>query len=123
MDVYQYFGEDLVPSNLGDLLTADGITLTQQRILRRLLTNPGGYIFHPTYGAGLPSYIGQLLTTQLYNLITGLIVQQMYLEQTVSQNPPPVIKITQNYGAFYYQISYTQLPAQTLQTLTFTVSP
>ena len=48
----------LPPSASGDLLTTDDPT---NRILRRLLTNPGDYLWHPDYGAGLPSRIGTVV--------------------------------------------------------------
>ena len=57
-DAFHYFGSDLSLSATGDLLTADGLDESQQRVLRRLLTNQQDYLWQPTYGAGLPSYIG-----------------------------------------------------------------
>ena len=46
-DLNHYIGGDLSASNTGDLSSAPGLLRSQQRILRRLLTNPGDYIFHP----------------------------------------------------------------------------
>ena len=60
-DAAHYFGSDLQFSANGDLLVADGLDESQQRILRRLLTNLKDYLWQPTYGAGLPSYIGKPL--------------------------------------------------------------
>ncbi len=60
-------------------------------MLRRLLTNPGDYIWHPEYGAGLPARIGTVLDT---DEITGLIRTQMLLEEGVAQDPEPQITLT-----------------------------
>ena len=77
-DVYHVFGSDLVVSANGDLLTADTVNLSQQRVLRRLLTNPNDYIWQPTYGAGLPQKVGDpfdvatidsIITAQMLSLI------------------------------------------------------
>ena len=54
-DINHLWGNDLAFSATGDLATADVPTLTQQRVLRRLLTNPGDYIWELDYGAGLAS--------------------------------------------------------------------
>jgi hypothetical protein len=58
-DLNHYIGNDLTASNTGDLQPVDTTVRGQQRVLRRLLTNPGDYIFHPNYGAGLPQWIGR----------------------------------------------------------------
>lgn len=122
MDCYQNFGGDLNINSRGDLLLAEGLTLSQQRILRRLLTNPGDYIWHPEYGAGLPRYIGQPLTQALFKEISGLITAHIYLERTVAQNPPPVIKLSANQSSLYCNITYTDAATTSLQVLTFNVS-
>ena len=57
-DLSHYFGSDVASSNVGGLQAIGGTVLGQQRVLRRLLTNPGDYIFHPTYGAGVQQWIG-----------------------------------------------------------------
>ena len=44
-DISHTFGADLSLSATGDLLCVTGDTLTQQRVLRRLLTNAGDYIW------------------------------------------------------------------------------
>jgi len=121
MDISQYFGNDITVNNVGDLALVDGITLSQQRILRRLLTNPGTYTLDPTYGAGLPRYIGQPLTPALYKEIVGLITANMYQETSVSQDPPPVIALKSSQDVFYVNIQYTESATTTLQILSFTV--
>ena len=58
-DISHQFSADLSLSPTGDLATITAPQLTQQRVLRRLLTNPGDYIWHPSYGAGLAAFVGQ----------------------------------------------------------------
>ena len=58
-DASHQWGSDLAIGATGDISTADGALLGQQRVLRRLLTNPGDYIWQLDYGAGLARFIGQ----------------------------------------------------------------
>lgn len=102
-DLYQWWDADLSVSTTGDLLAVFGTTLGQQRVLRRLLTSPGSYIFHPTYGAGLPAYIGQ--TADLPG-IEALIRSQLYLEAAVSQTPAPVVTVSSIPSGVFVQIQY-----------------
>lgn len=89
-DVYHYWGSDLVAGNTGDLLLATGTDLGQQRVLRRLLTNPGDYLFEPEYGAGLPAWVGLPLDAAK---VSAVIRDQMLLEASVAQLPPPDIQV------------------------------
>ena len=57
-DAALIWGGDLGAGNTGDIALASGTILGQQRILRRLLTNPGDYIWHTEYGAGLAQFVG-----------------------------------------------------------------
>lgn len=52
-DLSHQWGSDLLIGPTGDLATASGTELGQQRVLRRLLTNASDYIWHLGYGAGL----------------------------------------------------------------------
>ena len=54
LDISHYWGEDLGIGPTGDLGLAAGSPQVQQRILRRLLTNPGDYIWvNWVYQSGL----------------------------------------------------------------------
>ena len=118
-DIYHYIGSDLQVGPTGDLLTVDGITLGEQRVLRRLMTAIQGYIWHIEYGAGLPGYIGQPATT---GQIQAVVLQQMKLEQAVQQNPPPVVTVS-SYpdGTFFVSITYTNALTGTARLLEFDV--
>lgn len=102
-DLAHWFDQDLQVSATGDTLTIDGTLLGQQRVLRRLLTNPGDYIWEPTYGAGLPAYVGQALDA---GSLQALILTQMLLESAVSQTPPPVVTVKAITGGVFAQILY-----------------
>lgn len=122
MDISQFFGGDLIASSNGDLQTVDGVDWSQQRILRRLLTNPGDYIWRPTYGAGLQRYIGQALSLAKYQEIEGLIRSQIFLETSVSKTPAPVINLSATQTELFCSIQYTEANTKTLQVLTFSAS-
>lgn len=114
-DLNHTFGGDLAQSATGDLLKVDGSNQGMQRVLRRLLTNPaaldsngnvtapGDYIFHPTYGAGLPRMVGD--TVNLAK-IRGAIRGQILLEACVSRNPEAIIKVTEIQGGVSVYIHY-----------------
>ena len=55
-DISHQWGSDLSIGPTGDFALVSGAILGQQRVLRRLLTNPGDYIWHPDYGAGLAEF-------------------------------------------------------------------
>ncbi|MFZ6727330.1 phage tail protein [Undibacterium sp. MH2W] len=119
VDLFHYIGSDLSASNIGDLQSVSGTVKGQQRVLRRLLTNPqtfdasgkpqtsGDYIFHPEYGAGLPSYVGKTMDIPK---ITAVIRGQMLLESCVAKNPAPIINVSPINGGFtgglFIQIQY-----------------
>jgi phage baseplate assembly protein W len=121
-DVFHMWGNDLVAGPVstlagvvdasGDLLTVGGTVPEQpgqgktvQRLLRRLLTNPGEYIWQPTYGAGLGRFLGQPISVPV---ITAVIRSQIFLEAAVAQTPAPVITVTaQKNGTVSCHILYT----------------
>lgn len=102
-DVYHFFGEDIRVSNTGDLLVASGEDRTRQRIIRRLLTGDGEYIFHNEYGAGLRARIGDTLNVQeMQSLIEG----QVILEESVAASPLPVVSLRKIDGGAAATITY-----------------
>jgi phage baseplate assembly protein W len=82
------FGGDLGVGPTGDLMSSDGAALTQQRVLRRLLTNPGDYIWQLSYGAGLAQFVGQPGAPAA---IAGVARAQLLREAAVAATPTPVI--------------------------------
>ncbi len=103
--LYHNFGGDLSLSAGGDLLTASGTTATTQRLLRRLLTNAGDYLWNLGFGAGLPAQIGQpsnILAVQ------SIIRSQIFADPGVAKVPEPTVTLTKNAsGVFTANITYT----------------
>ena len=120
-DIYLDYGDDFMLSPTNDLLLADTGILSQQRVIRRLVTNPLDYIWYPSYGAGLPSFIGQPLSLDNFSNITALTKSQMFLENTVSQNPPPNILFQTIQNGLFCQINYILSPSLQQIVITFNV--
>lgn len=122
-DLDHWWGSDLSSTSTGDLLAVTGTKRGQQRVLRRLMTNPGEYIWEPTYGAGLPQYIGQ---PGVIGEIVSTIQSALALEDVVAKSPPPVVQVTQlesDFTAFNVSISYTDASSGEPVVLSFTVTP
>lgn len=114
------FGSDLTLSPSGDIATSDGTQLGQERVLRRLLTNPGDYIWQIEYGAGLPSFIGQPTNKARIAAITRA---QMFRESVVARNPAPLITVdAQSTGVVTETIVYADAPTGQQQVLTFNLT-
>ena len=114
-DLAHAYGSDLSVAANGDLATVDTDPWTQQRILHRLLTNLGGYIWQPSYGGGLPRMIG---TPVSLGRIQGIVTAQMALETAVNQTQPiTVIVVTNNTGTVSLTIAYTDAASGLVTTL------
>ena len=115
-DLYHTFGNDLALSPTGALALVDGPQLAMQRVLRRLMTNPGAYIFNPQYGAGLPATIGRPANAAR---LRALIFAQMTQESLVAKSPPPVVTVTAtDDGTVTAFVQYTDATTGATQTLT-----
>jgi len=111
-DLSHSFGSDLEVTVSGDLAAVSGSALGQQRVLRRLLTNAGDYIWQLAYGAGLPSMIGMPVDAAT---IAGLVRSQIFLESAVAQTPTPVIDVQAESSVVSLQITYTDATDTTTQ--------
>lgn len=118
-DLYAVWSSDLVASPTGDVQAVDGSNLGVQRILRRLMTNPGDYIWHLNYGAGLPRLVGETLDLPT---ITELIRSQIYLEAAVARQPEPVITVRAIPNGIAVSIQYTDAQTGKQTLLSFDVS-
>lgn len=119
-DLAHWFGNDLTVAASGDLLSIDPPALTEQRLLRRLLTAPGSYIWHPTYGAGLAQYIGRPTAAKT---IKAIVRQQLAGERAVASSPAPQITVT-SYptGALIVTIEYWNTTTGSPRTMSFNVT-
>ncbi|MDF7658300.1 phage tail protein [Erwiniaceae bacterium L1_54_6] len=118
-DIFHYVGGELSTSPTGDLRPVTGTERGKQRILRRLMTNPGDYVFHPLYGAGLGKKVGETVNVNEWKaLITG----QMLLEDAVATDPAPVITLSLIDEGVSVYIKYTDATTGTPETLSFDVT-
>lgn len=118
-DLWHQFGDDLLATPSGDLATVDGMQLGRQRVLRRLLTNPGDYLWQLDYGAGLARFVGEPVDTAR---LRAVIRTQIFREAAVARSPEPVIDVQPApAGAVYVGITYTDAPSGATQLLNFTV--
>lgn len=125
-DISHLWGNDVVTSPTGDLGIVSDATRSQQRVIRRLLTNPldangpPDYALHPTYGAGLARYVGQAIDPAK---IRALIRGQMLLEDSVAPNPAPQITVTTpDPSTISVYIRYTIAGSGAPATLSFNVN-
>jgi len=116
-DLHLMWGSDLASSDTGDVVVVGRPGLGTERVLRRLLTNPGDYLWHPEYGAGLGRYVGQAIDVAG---IKALIRSQMRLETAVAQDPEPVITVAVDTGgSLSVQIRYADADTSETRTLNF----
>ena len=118
-DLSLTFGYDLQVDSTGDLLTSDGAQEGQERVLRRLLTNPREYIWQSAYGAGLAQFLGQPVSVAR---IKAVILNQMKNEAIVSQQPGPVVTVTaQSDNSVFVSIQYVDSTTAQAVALSFPV--
>lgn len=118
-DLAHIFGSDLSISPTGDLASVSGSTYGQQRVIRRLLTNPGDYIWKLNYGAGLPAMIGSPASS---TSIKGLVQGQIFLESAVAQMPAPSISIATDGTTVSLSIAYSDSGDGSTQTVGATLT-
>lgn len=118
-DLDLVFGGDLAVAAHGDLAAAGGSALGQQRVLRRLLTNAGDYIWQLTYGAGLPAMIGQ--PAQAAG-IAGLVKSQIFLESAVARSPAPSVTVEADGSIVSLTVSYSDAHDASAQAVGVTLS-
>ena len=116
-DISHQIGSDLTVGPTGDLAIADGSNLGQQRVLRRLLTNAGDYIWQLTYGAGLARFVGETVDVAR---IRGAIRTQLVREHAVSPLPEPTIDVQSGGGGtVFVTVRYTDSATGSTQVLSF----
>lgn len=102
-DAAHWWGDDLAVSPTGDIALADGIDLSNQRIVRRLMTVLGEYCWHNDYGASVPRRVGEPLDL---TLVTSIIRSQIYFEESVSKEFDPEIEVVPILNGVFVSIRY-----------------
>ncbi len=122
-DLSHLWSSDLSVSPTGDLAVVNGTIFGQQRVLRRLMTNPGDYVWQTDYGAGLARFIGQPANA---TQIQAVIRAQIFKETAVSRAPEPEISVqfdpADGTGSVYVSIRYVDAPSGQTQVLSFSVN-
>ena len=114
-DIAHLIGSDLTIGPTGDLAVIDLDSWTRQRILRRLLTSPGDYIWQMTYGAGLASMVGSVVSAQQ---VAALIRSQIGMETAVASQPEPRVALQADQtGNVFATVSYQDALTGNSQTL------
>lgn len=115
-DLNHVWGEDIALSPTGDLGRSSGKVRSEQRVLRRLMTVAGEYLWQPEYGGSIPARIGRTLNLpEIRAAITG----QMRLEPSVAQSPPPVVVVRTISGGVAAAVQYVSLPDKQPVSLAF----
>jgi hypothetical protein len=118
-DLALQFGGDLSVSVTGDISVSDGMALTQERVMRRLLTNSGDYIWQLRYGAGLGQFVGVPAAS---GSIIGITKSQLSLESAVAVSPAPSVTVeSANDGTVTLMLRYTDAPTGQSSVLSFSV--
>ncbi len=118
-DLEHQFGSDLSVGPTGDVASVSGSALGQQRVLRRLLTNAGDYIWQLGYGAGLAQFVGQPADAMR---IRAVIRSQIFKETAVARMPEPTIDVVSDGGGtVVVQVSYADAGTNQTQLLGFTL--
>ena len=95
---------DLCIGPSGDIATDSVQTELQSRLVRRLLTNPGSYVWHLNYGAGLGAFVGDTYSPRL---IDNTIQNQLQYEILVASSPVPLIQIGLTSSGDFFTTSVT----------------
>ncbi len=103
-DLSHTIGGDLSLSPSGDLAVVTGAAEGRQRVLRRILTLAGNYIWNLGYGGSAPELVGSLATPKQ---VEALMRAQMLKEASVAQSPPPVVKVSTIAHGLTVSIQYT----------------
>jgi phage baseplate assembly protein W len=88
IDIFLEWAGDLGVGSTGDLALTAGPDTTHQRVYRRLLTNPGDYLWQLDYGGGLAQFVG---TSAEPADIESVVRTQLTLESAVASSPAPQV--------------------------------
>jgi len=103
----------------GDLAIVASGQLTHQRVLRRLLTTPGDYLWALSYGAGLGQLVGKPIDSRA---VEAMIRLQLKHEESVASTPEPQVLPVSNLSVtnndYVIRITYVEDQSATEKHLT-----
>jgi len=100
----------------GDYAFDEGLTNLRKRIYRRLMTNPGAFIFMPTYGVGLPRYAKRLNLASTRTIIVATAQSQISQEPEIQRCVVQMTNDPAKPNLFYLNvIAKTALSAQSVK--------
>lgn len=115
-------GSDIKYDVTNSILTVDGTDKTEQRIMRRLMTNPGDYFWHPKFGVGLPARVGTNLTSPIISAMRADCISQIAQTDGVAAFPAPTVAIQQTgINEITVTIGYTDSTTNESRVISFTI--
>lgn len=130
-DASHFWSNDLSVASNGDLAVADGDTLSQQELLRALMTNPQladsagnplaspDYTWHADFGAGIPRRIGKTLNV---SELRGAILTTIKTIAGIAASPTPVVTVTPFNNGAAVTIQYADAVTGQVSTLSFDIN-
>lgn len=122
MDIYHVIGNDLQLNASNDLAFVFDTDETNQRIMRRLFTNKGTYIWNPTWGASIPWTIGETLSVAAYKQIVNDVTAAVLEDKDVAQDPAPEITLDTTDNGLICFIRYYNTSSDKHDTISFKVT-
>lgn len=122
MDVYHIIGNDIQLDSTNDLQLVFDTNETNQRIMRRLFTNKGGYIWNSKWGASIPWKIGEPFSQEVYQDIIKEVKAAVLEDDDVAKDPPPVIQIETVFNGIICYIRYYNLASNEHDTVSLRMS-
>jgi hypothetical protein len=117
------WGGDLRIGPTGDILAIPAGSEVDQRLIRRLLTNSGDYIWNIAYGGGLGEYVGKPFSPEV---LQDVILQQMKLETSIQQDPQPIVVVAEtsptDLNTISVSISYKPTGFEVTNTMPLSIS-
>ena len=112
-DIQHLMGFDLTIGSTGDVAVSVDDEAVRERVLRRLLTAQGAYIWQLSYGGGLAGFVGQVANA---SLIQTVVRSQMLLEAAVATQPLPTVSLSVlDSGIVTATVTYTSATSGTVQ--------
>lgn len=122
MDVHHIIGDDILLDKSNDLLFVFDTDETNQRIMRRLFTNKGTYIWNAKWGASIPWRVGDTLSAEVYREIVNEIRAAVLEDDDVAKDPPPEITIEQISNGLICYIRYYNLSEDEHDTISLRIT-